>query len=157
MSRRGLIQMSDAEVREFLDASKTIILISNGVGGFPHPMPMWFGLDPDGSVRMTTFRASQKVKNLQRDPRVSLLAESGEQYAELMGVVIYGRAQIIDDLDVVTQTLVAVTTRGQPALDPAAREGMKKVVAKTAAKRVCILVEPERIVSWDHRKLGGTY
>jgi PPOX class probable F420-dependent enzyme len=157
MSRRGLIEMSEPEVREFLEGSKTIILISNGVGGFPHPMPMWFGLDPDGTVRMTTFRASQKVKNLKRDPRVSLLAESGEQYAELMGVVLYGRAQIVDDLDVVTQTLVAVSTRGQPALDPAAREGMKKVVAKTAAKRVCILVTPERVVSWDHRKLGGTY
>jgi PPOX class probable F420-dependent enzyme len=157
MSRRGVIQMSDAEVRSFLDASKTIILISNGRGGYPHPMPMWFGLDPDGTLRMTTFRASQKVKNLQRDPRVSLLAESGEEYGELMGVVLYGRARIVDDLDVVTQTLVSVTTRGQPPLGPVAREGMQKVVAKTAGKRVCILVRPERVVSWDHRKLGGSY
>jgi nitroimidazol reductase NimA-like FMN-containing flavoprotein (pyridoxamine 5'-phosphate oxidase superfamily) len=149
--------MSDEEVRSFLEGSKTIILNSNGPGGYPHPMPMWFGLDPDGSVRMTTFRASQKVKNLRRDPRVSLLAESGEEYGELMGVVLYGQARLIDDLEVVTQTLVAVTTRGQPALDAAAREGMKKVVAKTAAKRICILVTPERVVSWDHRKLGGTY
>jgi nitroimidazol reductase NimA-like FMN-containing flavoprotein (pyridoxamine 5'-phosphate oxidase superfamily) len=157
MSRRGLIEMTDAEVRAFLESSKTIIINSIGPGGYPHPMPMWFGLDPDGSVRMTTFRASQKVKNLQRDPRVSLLAEAGEEYAQLIGVVLYGRAQVIDDLEVVTQTLVSVTTRGQPALDPAAREGMGKVVQKTAAKRVCILVEPERVVSWDHRKLGGTY
>jgi PPOX class probable F420-dependent enzyme len=149
--------MSEDEVRAFLEASKTIILTSNGRGGYPHPMPMWFGLDPDGSVRMTTFRASQKVKNLKRDPRVSLLAESGQEYAQLMGVVLYGRAQLIDDLDVVTQTLLAVSTRGQPALDAAAREGMAKVVAKTAAKRVCIRVAPERVVSWDHRKLGGTY
>ena len=157
MSRRGQIEMTDAEVRSFLESSKTIIINSIGPGGYPHPMPMWFGLDPDGSVRMTTFRASQKVKNLQRDPRVSLLAEAGEEYAQLIGVVLYGRAQVIDDLDVVTQTLISVTTRGQPALDPAAREGMAKVVQKTAAKRVCILVKPERVVSWDHRKLGGTY
>jgi PPOX class probable F420-dependent enzyme len=156
MSRRGLIQMSDDEVRSFLNASKTIILNSIGPGGYPHPMPMWFGLDPDGSVRMTTFRASQKVKNLKRDPRVSLLAESGEEYAELMGVVLYGRAEVIDDHDAVTQTLISVTSRGAP-MEPAAREGMAKVVAKTAAKRVCILVKPERVVSWDHRKLGGTY
>ena len=149
--------MSDAEVRAFLDASKTIIINSIGPGGYPHPMPMWFGLDPDGTVRMTTFRASQKVKNIQRDPRVSLLAESGEEYAELMGVVIYGRAQIVDDIDVVTQTLISVTTRSQAPLDAAAREGMAKVMAKTAAKRICILIKPERIVSWDHRKLGGTY
>jgi nitroimidazol reductase NimA-like FMN-containing flavoprotein (pyridoxamine 5'-phosphate oxidase superfamily) len=156
MSRRGLIQMSDEEVRSFLMASKTIILTSNGVGGYPHPMPMWFGLDPDGSVRMTTFRASQKVKNLKRDPRVSLLAEAGEEYAQLIGVVLYGRAQLIDDLEAVKQTLISITTRGA-TLEPAAREGMGKAVAKTAAKRICIVVEPERVVSWDHRKLGGTY
>jgi PPOX class probable F420-dependent enzyme len=152
-----MIQMSDAEVRAFLEGSKTIILNSIGPGGYPHPMPMWFGLDPDGSVRMTTFRASQKVKNLKRDPRVSLLAESGEEYAELMGVVLYGRAQLIDDLEVVKQTLVSVTARFGPPLDAAAREGMAKVMEKTAAKRVCIRVSPERVVSWDHRKLGGTY
>ena len=157
MSRRSQIQMSDDEVRAFLDSSKTIILTSIGPGGYPHPMPMWFGLDPDGSVRMTTFRASQKVKNLRRNPRVSLLAEAGEEYAQLVGVVLYGRAQVIDDLEAVTQTLLSVTTRGAPRMDPAAREGMAKVVAKTAAKRVCILVRPERVVSWDHRKLGGTY
>jgi len=157
MSRRGQIEMNEDEVRAFLEASKTIILTSIGPGGYPHPMPMWFGLDPDGSVRMTTFRASQKVKNLQRDPRVSLLAESGEEYAQLMGVVLYGRAQLIDDLQAVTQTLISVTTRGGPPMEPAAREGMAKVVAKTAAKRVCILLRPERVVSWDHRKLGGTY
>jgi len=157
MSRRGQIVMTDEEVRAFLDSSKTIILTSIGPGGYPHPMPMWFGLDPDGTVRMTTFRASQKVKNLKRDPRVSLLAESGEEYAQLMGVVLYGRAQVIDDLEVVTQTLISVTARGGPPMDAAARAGMAKVVAKTAAKRICILVEPERVVSWDHRKLGGTY
>jgi len=157
MSRRGLIQMSDDEVRSFLNASKTIILNSIGPGGYPHPMPMWFGLDPDGSVRMTTFRASQKVKNLKRDPRVSLLVESGEEYSELMGVVFYGKAEVIDDIDAVTKTLISASTRGQPPLTPEAREGMAKVMAKTASKRVCILLKPERVVSWDHRKLGGTY
>ena len=32
-----------------------------------------------------------------------------------------------------------------------------EVVQKTAAKRVCIVIKPERVVSWDHRKVGGTY
>jgi len=157
MSRRGLIQMSDDEVRAYLNASKTIILTSNGPGGYPHPMPMWFGIDQDGTIRMTTFRASQKVSNLKRDPRVSLLVESGEEYSELMGVVFYGKAEVIDDIDAVTKTLISASTRGQPPLTPEAREGMAKVMAKTASKRVCILLKPERVVSWDHRKLGGTY
>jgi len=157
MSRRGLIQMSDDEMRSYVRGSKTIILTSNGPGGFPHPMPMWFGIDEDGTIRMTTFRASQKVKNLKRDPRVSLLVESGEEYSELMGVVFYGKAEVIDDIDAVTRTLIAASTRGQPPMTPEAREGMAKVMAKTAAKRVCSLLKPERVSSGDHRKLGGTY
>jgi PPOX class probable F420-dependent enzyme len=157
MSRRKLIEMSEQERKAFLASSKTIIINSIGPNGYPHPMPMWFAVDPDGTVRMTTFRASQKVKNIQRDPRVSLLAESGEEYGELKGVVLYGKARIVDDIEVVKQTLVAVTTRFGAPLDAAAREGMLKVMERTAAKRICILIEPEKIVSWDHQKLGGTY
>ena len=149
--------MSDAEVRAYLNAAKTITITSNGVGGYPHPMPMWFALDDDGSVRMSTFRASQKVKNIQRDPRVSLLVESGTEYAELRGVLIYGHAEVIEDLDTIKRTLVEASTRGGPPLDEDARKKMMAVMTKTAEKRVCIRIAPERIVSWDHSKLGGTY
>jgi len=155
-SRRDLIRMSDDELRSFLRSSKTIIINSNGPGGYPHPMPMWFAVDDDGSVRMTTFRKSQKVLNLERDPKVSLLVEAGEEYSQLRGVVLYGRARVVDDLAVVTQTLLAIGGAGN-LTDPAARKGAEAAVAKTAAKRVAILIRPERIVSWDHAKLGGTY
>jgi len=155
-SRRDLIRMSDDELRSFLRSSKTIIINSNGPGGYPHPMPMWFAVDDDGSVRMTTFRKSQKVRNIGRDPKVSLLVESGEEYNQLRGVVIYGRARVVDDLAVVTQTLLAIGGIGNLA-DPVARKGAEAAVAKTAAKRVAILIRPEKTVSWDHSKLGGTY
>lgn len=155
-SRRDLIRMSDDELRSFLRSSKTIIINSNGPGGYPHPMPMWFAVDDDGSVRMTTFRKSQKVLNLERDPRVSLLVEAGEEYSQLRGAVLYGRARVVDDLAIVTQTLLAIGGAGN-LTDPAARKGAEAAVAKTAAKRVAILIRPERIVSWDHAKLGGTY
>jgi len=155
-SRRDLIRMSDEEVQHFLRSNKTIIINSNGPGGYPHPMPMWFSVDDDGTVRMTTFRKSQKVRNIERDPKVSLLVEAGEEYNQLRGVVIYGDARVVDDLAVVTQTLLSIGGVGNLA-DPAARKGAEAAVAKTAAKRVAILIRPERIVSWDHRKLGGTY
>lgn len=155
-SRRDLIRMSDDEVRQFLRASKTIIINSNGPGGYPHPMPMWFAVDDDGTVSMTTFRKSQKVRNIERDPKVSLLVESGEQYSELRGVVIYGHARVVDDVAVVTRTLLSIGGIGNLA-DPEARKGAEAAVAKTAAKRIAILIRPEKIVSWDHAKLGGTY
>ena len=155
-SRRDLIRMSEEEIRSFLRSRKTMMINSNGPGGYPHPMPMWFAVDDDGTVRMTTFRKSQKVMNLHRDPRVSLLVEAGEEYNELRGVVVYGKAEVVDDLEVVKETLRRISGVGNLA-GPAARKGADAVIGRTAAKRVAILIRPERIVSWDHRKLGGAY
>ncbi len=157
MSRRDLIRMSDDEIRAFLGAQKTITICSNGPGGFPHPMPMWFALEDDFTVRMTTFRKSQKVLNVRRDPRVSLMAESGLEYSELKGVVIYGEAEIVEDLDTIVDTLQRAAGGEAPPDDPKAREAMTNVMRKTAEKRVCLRIKPQRIVSWDHAKLGGTY
>ena len=75
--------MNDEEIRKFIADSKTIILVSNGPDGVPHPMPMWFVYDDDGTIRMTTYAKSQKIRNLERDPRVALLVESGTEYEEL--------------------------------------------------------------------------
>ena len=84
MSRRDQIQMTPDEIRRFIDSKKTMTIVSNGVGGFPHPMPMWFTRDPDDSIRMATYRTSQKIKNIQRDPRVSLsIVEVHDPYEEI--------------------------------------------------------------------------
>ncbi len=150
--------MTKDEVRRFLESKKTISIVSNGPGGYPHPMPMWFALDPDESVRMATYRASQKILNIQRDPRVSLLCESGTEYAELKGVVYYGKAELIDDFDLVCDTLLRAGGRGAGLPeDPAAAKTIQEGMRKNAEKRYVIRVKPERIVSWDHSKLGGTY
>jgi PPOX class probable F420-dependent enzyme len=148
--------MTEPEAKAFLEASKTMILCSIGAGGVPHPMPMWYGVEPDGAIVMTTFTKSQKIRNLQRDPRVSLLVEAGERYAELRGVVIYGEAELVPDTARVIDILFTVTKRsgGVPAgAEQAARAGMEA----TARKRTGIRVRPKQVVSWDHRKLAGGY
>ena len=155
MSRRKQIRMSEEEVAEFLSSHKTIVLNSIGVGGYPHPMPMWFTVADDGAIWMTTFRASQKVHNIRRDPRVSLLVESGEEYSELAGVVLYGNAEIVDDIDVVMRILL--TASGAPSGEAAAQPAVQEAMRKNAAKRVCLRLMPERVVSWNHKKLAGVY
>jgi PPOX class probable F420-dependent enzyme len=154
MSRRGSISLNDAEIADFLDAKKTIIIVSNGTGGFPHPMPMWFARDEEGFIRMSTYGKSQKIRNIERDPRVTLLVESGIDYAELKGVVIYGRAELIDDVDLALDTMRRIREKaGEPVQAGSADEGMRR----NAAKRLVIRVKPDKIVSWDHAKLGGVY
>ena len=148
--------MTRGEIDRFLGAARTMILCSNGRDGAPHPMPMWFGVEPDGTVVMTTFTKSQKIRNLERDPRVSLLVEAGEKYDELQGVVLYGEAELVRELPAVLDILARVTGRtgGAPNVDDAVlRAGLEA----TARKRTGIRVRPTRVVSWDHRKLGGVY
>jgi PPOX class probable F420-dependent enzyme len=149
--------MTDVEIRDFLRIHKTIILSSIGPNGVPHPMPMWFVADDDLAVSMTTFRGTQKIVNLQRDPRVSLLAEAGREYSELKGVVIYGTAELSEDTDAIIATLEAASQKGATEIDAETRAAMSEGMRKSASKRVLIRVKPDRITSWDHSKLAGTY
>jgi nitroimidazol reductase NimA-like FMN-containing flavoprotein (pyridoxamine 5'-phosphate oxidase superfamily) len=155
-SRRELIQLNEEEKKDFAESEKTLIIVSNGRDGFPHPMPMWFYMDDDGNFYCTTFRKSQKVLNFERDPRASLLIETGEEYAELKSLLVYARCEIIDDFDVVRDTLVKINTKGRE-VDEAQVEQLLAAVSKTAEKRVVLKFVPEQDVSWDHSKLGGRY
>jgi len=149
--------MTEGELRDFVASAQTIVINSIGPDGVPHPMPMWFGVEDDGAIVMTTFRKSQKVRNLERDPRVSLLVEEGAVYSELRGAVLYGKAELIDDADRVLDILSTVAMANQPEVDEESMKAVRKGLLATAKKRVGIRIRPERIVSWDHRKLGGVY
>nr|MBA2546105.1 pyridoxamine 5'-phosphate oxidase family protein [Solirubrobacterales bacterium] len=95
-SRRDQITLSDSELAELLDEERVVIISSFGPRGWPHSMPMWFTVR-DGEIWVWTYAKSQKVKNLERDPRATLLVETGEEYLELRGVMIEAEAEIIRD------------------------------------------------------------
>ncbi len=155
-SRRTLIEMDDAQRKEYINNAQTLIIVSNGRNGFPHPMPMWFGVDDDESLLCTTFEKSQKVLNWRRDPKASLLIESGTQYSELQGVVIYAQTEVIDQPELVVDTLVKINSRGRDLTDSQAAN-LRKSVQGTAQKRVALRFVPVRYITWDHHKLGGRY
>jgi PPOX class probable F420-dependent enzyme len=153
MSRRELIKMTDDEVADFLDGRHVVNIATFGPDGNIHLVAMWYGFI-DGHVAFETFAKSQKVANLRRDPRITCLVEAGEGYEELQGVEIVGRAVLIDDWDVVLNLAMDVARRYYGIDDP---DDARAVAEGIAKKRVAIEVVPEKVVSWDHRKLGGTY
>jgi len=106
-NKRGLITLSHEEQGEFLEHGKTLYLASNGKDGFPHLIAMWYALDGD-TILMTTYRRSQKVKNLERDPRASVLLETGATYDKLKGLFLRGECAIIDDTETTLGTLAKV-------------------------------------------------
>ena len=148
--------MDDAEVDAFLRSNKTMILVSNGHNGHPHPMPMWFGIEDGGTIVMTTFRKSQKVNNIRNDPRVTLLVEAGLEYNELKSVMIYANAEVIDDLTETTNVMLGLA-KGRGEVSDAQMEAARANMEKTASKRVVLRMTPTTVVSWDHSKLGGKY
>lgn len=156
-SRRSDIEMSMDEIRAYLRDQERLILVSNGHNGFPHPMPMNFLFDDQDRYVVTTFRKSQKVKNIERDPRCALLVESGSAYSELKSVLAYADAEVVDVPEETAKVMAAL------ALKEARRGGMelsddaKAQAIASAPKRVIIRYKPAEYISWDHTKLGGKY
>jgi nitroimidazol reductase NimA-like FMN-containing flavoprotein (pyridoxamine 5'-phosphate oxidase superfamily) len=154
-SRREIISMSPEEVRAYLESQRRIIVVTNGPEGLPHPVPMNYGLDEEGRIIITTFRKSQKVKNLERDPRATLLVESGTAYRELKSVIAYCSAEIIGEPELVRPLMSLV--RADETLAGSMSAPMSEQVRASIAKRVVVRFTPFRTVSWDHAKLGAFY
>ena len=155
-SRRDQIEMSPEEIRTYLRSQMRLILVSNGPDGYPHPMPMNFLVDDEDRYAIITFRKSQKVKNLMRDPRAALLVESGIAYAELKSVLAYAEAEIIDDIELVLDIMAGLAAKEMKAVSDFSPE-VREQARATAAKRVVIRFKPDRYITWDHSKLGGRY
>ncbi len=154
-SRRGEIELSPDEQRELIESERIVVVSSLGPRGWPHSMPLWY-VPRDGEIWIYTYAKSQKIRNLERDPRATLLAETGHEYGELRGVEIEAVAEIHRDLDTVYELALELTARysgGVSSVDQEAAEALRA----QARKRVAVRFEPRRIATWDHRKLGGAH
>jgi PPOX class probable F420-dependent enzyme len=151
--RRNQITMTPEEIEEFLDTERTLQVASVNADGTPHLVAMWFARH-SGEIAFWTYAKSQKVVNVRRDPRITVMVETGEKYEELKGVTIYGRARIVEDLDEVFAFGDKVYERYWGPIDnDVVREGVRVM----GRKRVLIIVDQDKVVSWDHSKLGGGY
>jgi PPOX class probable F420-dependent enzyme len=153
MSRRDQIKMSEAEVDAFLEEQRTMSIATIGRSGRPHVVAMWYAF-LDGVPSFWTFAKSQKVVNLRRDPRITCMVEAGETYDQLRGVELVARGEIIEDVAAVRRFGVAEFERYQ---NTKVTEALMPQVQRMANKRVVVKIHTERVVSWDHRKLGGAY
>jgi len=151
INQRAQVRMTDDEVASLLGQCRTATIATTGPSGFPHLVAMWYGL-LGGKVYFETKAKSQKVVNLRRDPKISCSVEAGESYDQLRGVAIEGLAVIIDDTssDEYWAAAVNVFERYQGPYT----EQMRPFVEQIMNKRVVVRVDPLRVRSWDHRKLG---
>ncbi|MFN8111753.1 MAG: pyridoxamine 5'-phosphate oxidase family protein [Solirubrobacterales bacterium] len=154
-NRRDQIKLTDEERLELLDEERIVVCTTNGPRGWPHSMPLWYVVR-DGDIWAWTFAKSQKVKNLERDPRCTLLVEAGVEYGELRGVQIEAEAELIRDPEPVYNFAVELTLRYAEGIDNIEGDAAAGLRAQVP-KRVAMHFHPVRTATWDHRKLGGTY
>jgi len=157
--QRDRVQMTPAEVGEMLASCRKVQLATISPDGYPHLVTMYYTLR-DGKIAFWTYRTSQKALNLARDPRISCLVETGEAYFDLRGVLVQGVVQTITDPGGVYEIGLAigdVVGGGQAGSGSALPTGaINEYVANAARKRHAYLVEPRRVISWDHTKLAAS-
>jgi PPOX class probable F420-dependent enzyme len=155
-SRRDQIRMSDDELSAFVEEQMIVSVATVGPGGRPHLVPLWYVPDDDELIGWT-YAKSQKARNIERDPRATLQIEDGVQYHELRGVMLECDVEIERDPEAIAEQY------GMPLFSRYAAGGgepgpeVREMVDKQAPKRVGLRFRPTRVVSWDHRKLGGAY
>jgi nitroimidazol reductase NimA-like FMN-containing flavoprotein (pyridoxamine 5'-phosphate oxidase superfamily) len=167
MSRRAQIKMDDAEAAAFLEEERTVTCATMGPRGWPHMMPLWYvpraapAGQPGPRIWAWTYGASQKVANLERDPRATLQVEAAEEYHELRGVMLECDVVIHRELELVSALGQDILLRNSVprGVTPAAvlPAEVRDVVAAQAVKRVGLEFVERRRATWDHRKLGGLY
>ena len=149
MNRRRQIQLSPEEQAAFFREQRKAALATLDQHGFPHVVAMSY-FAKDGALYMTSYGKAQKVVNIRRNPKVALMIESGNAYAELRGVMVRGYCEIIEGADAVRAAFAGMAeARGTPSRPSGSGD--------SAPKRVVLKIIPEKTTSWDHGKLGGRY
>jgi PPOX class probable F420-dependent enzyme len=148
-NERAKIVMSDEEIAEFIERSRTATMATMLPDGRPHLVAMWYAV-VDGEIWFETKAKSQKAVNLRRDPTITVMIEDGQSYDTLRGVSIDGHAEIVDDPETNLRVGKSVWERYTgPYTDE-----MRPFVDQMMRNRICVRVVPGRMRSWDHRKLG---
>lgn len=147
---RDAVRLTDEELEDFLASNMKVQVATNGPDGHPHLTTLFYVMI-DGQMFFWTYGKSQKIQNLRRDPRITCLVEDGTDYFELRGATISGKARLIEDYDQLVDLGGRVATVMANGADLG--ELGDQIVRQQARKRVGVIVEPEKIASWDHRKM----
>jgi PPOX class probable F420-dependent enzyme len=149
-NERGKIVMTDGEITEFIERSRTATMATVLPNGRPHLVAMWYAV-LDGEIWFETKAKSQKAVNVRRDPTITVMIEDGQTYNTLRGVSIDGTAEIVDDdPDLLLRVGISVWER---YTGPYSDE-MRPFVDQMMNNRIAVRVVPTRLRSWDHGKLG---
>lgn len=158
MARKDTTMTPD-EVLEFLVSNTILEVATIGPDGWPHLAPMWYVVD-DGMVVYRSFSKSQKIVNLRRNPNLTVLVETGDEYSRLQGVMIKGTARLVTDPEYVLSIYGRLAAK-YPMINDTPMDldeaSLQKAFGRFAEKNTAVIVDPVSTITWDHTKIGGGY
>ena len=155
-SRRNAIELTKDEILEMLTTERVLQVASINPDGTPHLAPMWFVVDDDGSISFTTYGKSQKIKNLERDHRITVVTDAGHAYNEVKGVSIDGTAEVIREPTHTARIMKLVGLKHSDQMTNRTidtNSDRDEELPPAAYKRVVVKITPKRFRSWDHGKI----
>jgi len=135
-------ELTKDEVHAYMDSKPGwIVLTTIGRDGFPHSIPIgYFRLGDD--IYLGCRAGTQKLKNIERNPLVSLLLQSGDKRSDIKGVMIQGEGTVMGaPADVLRLSREAARLRGTLESD---------LPSEPRPDAAYIRVSPQRIISWDY-------
>ncbi|MDH5371615.1 MAG: pyridoxamine 5'-phosphate oxidase family protein [Acidimicrobiia bacterium] len=150
------ITITSEEIETFLSEGWNLQVATVGTDGWPHLTTLWYTID-NGLIVFRSFSRSQRIVNLRRDPRLTVLVETGAIYEELRGVMVRGRAELSNERAQVLKAYGAIAAKYQFGGNPLDPEVIEALFGGHADKNTVVTIHPEHTTSWDHRKLGGRY
>jgi PPOX class probable F420-dependent enzyme len=132
--------LADPRVQQYLATKDIILLATVRADGAPLITPMWFLHDP-GALTLISVENSHKVRNLRRDPRLHLVAESGGR-GDIRGVSVRGRAQFLPDSEERRALATRLLDKYHPHLE---RLWNGRAMP---GNRVMFRVSPEQVHAW---------
>ncbi len=142
---RGEAILADPLVRELLEVRLVGVLSTLEPDGSVHAVPMWIA-PGDGRVLLATGSRSRKVRNLERDPRATLLLHDSRPGFEVCGVSIRGRAQIVRG-----EAAVPLVEQVHRRYVTEAGETLPEAAEFLASDDVALRLVPDAAVTWDER------
>jgi PPOX class probable F420-dependent enzyme len=137
------LSLTEEELDAYLRGGRTIRMATVGPDGMPHVVPLWF-VWHDGTVFLNSTRGNPTVENMLRDGRAAGVVDDGETYDALRGAVVTGRVEVAED---------------DPGLSEAERLWSEKYLGgneppyRRWRNRVWLRLTPDRVASWDFRKI----
>ena len=132
--------LSQSELDTFLSEPHIAVVASSGPTGKPHAMPIWYAWR-DGRVLFHTGKDSKKMRNLRKNPRVTVVIDT--KTAPYKVAVIEGTARELPGDKELGRT-VAIHYLGE-------RQGAA-YAERSGEPGALVEVTPTKIISWDYAR-----